>query len=75
VHEPREIPKAEKKAVEQLVKDENQDRLAWYKEIIAFNKMGEKEKVFLIKSAFKTFKGTDPKGAFYYENKQWQKKY
>jgi uncharacterized protein YdbL (DUF1318 family) len=75
VHEPERLPKAEKKQIEQLVKDENQDRIAWYKEVIAFNKMSEKEKSLLIKSAFNTFKGTDPKGAFYYENKQWQKKY
>ena len=55
--------------------DENKDRLEWYKAVIAYNKLSEKQKGFLIKSSYDTFKGTDAKGTYHYENKKWQKKY
>jgi len=75
VRDMKRLAKNEQEKITQLVTAENQDRLTWYKEVISFNKLNEQEKGFLIKSAFDTFKGTDAKGTYYYENKKWQKKY
>lgn len=75
VREIKKLPKIEQDTITKMVADENKDRQAWYKEIIAHNKLSEKEKGFLIKSAFDSFKGMDAKGTYFYENKRWQKKY
>ena len=68
-------PAADRPLIQKTVDDENKDRLEWYKAVIAYNKLSEKQKGFLIKSSYDTFKGTDAKGTYHYENKKWQKKY
>ena len=69
------IPVKEQESIKKLVAEENKDRETWYKEIIAYNKLSVKEKEFLIKSAYGSFKGIDAKGTYHYEGKKWQKKY
>ncbi len=73
--DPKLIPAKEQDSIKKLVLEENKDRETWYKEIIVYNKLSAKEKEFLIKSAYGSFKGTDAKGTYHYEGKKWQKKY
>ena len=67
------LPEEEQKKIKKFVEDENKDRAAVVKEVVAFNKMNERHKGILIKSIFEVYKNSSIKGSFYYQNKTWQK--
>lgn len=63
------------KKVKDLVAAENKDRTAIYNEIGRFNKLNEKEKDILIRSAYETSKNRDIKNTYFFEKNAWHKKY
>lgn len=75
IREMKAIPKADQEKVKKVVADENKDRKNLYAVIAVHNKLNEKEKAMLIRSAFETYRNTDAKEMYYFENKKWQKKY
>lgn len=71
----KNLPNAEQEKVKKIVTDENKDRKGIYKAIAQFNKLNEKEKKMLIDSAYETYRNTDAKETYHFENKKWIKKY
>ncbi len=75
IRDPKVVPKADIEKVKKVVVDENKDRKTLYAVIAAHNKLNAKEKEMFIRSAYETYRNTDAKESYYFENKKWQKKY
>lgn len=75
IHDTSKLKPAQVKRAKELMEAENKDRKAIFDEIARVNKLTEKEKQMLLKSAFDTYRGTDAKGTFYYEKGAWYQKF
>lgn len=58
-----------------MVSEENKDRQGVYDEIVKFNKLSDKEREILIRSAYETSRNIDKKGIYYKEKGQWLKRF
>lgn len=75
IREIKALSKDEQKKITKLVTDENKDRKQIYTILIKHNKLSEKEKVMLVRSAYETYRNMDSKKTFHFENKKWQQKF
>jgi uncharacterized protein YdbL (DUF1318 family) len=69
------LSKDEQKKITKLVDDENKDRKQIYAILIKHNKLNEKEKAMLVRSAYETYKNMDSKKTYHLENKKWLQKF
>lgn len=75
VRDTKGLAKADQEKLNKVVVEENADRKAIFAAIAKYNKLSSQEYDFLLKSAYETYRNTDPKGTYYYEGRQWQKRY
>ena len=75
IREIKALSKDEQKKITKLVEDENKDRKQIYAILGKHNKLSEKEKVMLIRSAYETYKNMDSKKTYHFENKKWLQKF
>ncbi len=75
VRDIKSLTKTEQEKIKKTVDEENADRKAIFSAIAKYNKLNKHEYGFLLKSAYETYRNTDPKGTYYYEGRQWQKRY
>lgn len=75
IHDTKGLNPRQIKRANELMEAENKDRKAIFAEIARFNKLNEKEKELLIRSAYEAYRNTDAKGTYYFEKKAWHKKY
>lgn len=75
VRDLKDAPKEEHAAIKKVVEDENADRRVIFNAIVKANKLTDKEKGFLTKSTYEVFRNTSAKETWYYEKKNWHKKY
>ena len=75
IREIKSLSKDEQKKITKLVDDENKDRKQIYAILGKYNKLSEKEKVMLIRSAYETYKNMDSKKTYHFENKKWLQKF
>lgn len=71
----KSLSKDEQKKITKLVDDENKDRKQIYAILVKHNKLSDKEKDMLLRSAFETYRNMDSKKTFHFENKKWQQKF
>lgn len=75
LHETKGLSEKQIQFAKELIDKENKDRKIIFDEIAKYNKLSEKEKEFLIRSAFETYRNTSFKGTYYFEKNVWHKKY
>lgn len=75
IREVKSLSKDEQKKIIKLLDDENKDRTQIYAILIKHNKLNEKEKTMLIRSAYETYKNMDSKKTYHFENKKWLQKF
>lgn len=75
IREIKALSKDEQKKIAKLVEDENKDRKQIYVILIKHNKLSDKEKTMLIRSAYETYKNMDSKKTYHFENKKWLQKF
>lgn len=75
IREIKTLSKDEQKKISKLVDDENRDRKQIYAILGKHNKLNEKEKAMLIRSAYETYKNMDSKKTYHFENKKWLQKF
>ncbi len=75
IHDTSKLKAAQIKKVKEVMDAENKDRKAILDEIAKFNKLTDKEKEILIRSAYETHKNRSIKNSYYFEKDAWHKKY
>ncbi len=75
IREIKALSKDEQKKITKLVDDENKDRKKIYAILMKHNKLNEKERAMLIRSAYETYKNMDSKKTYHFENKKWLQKF
>ena len=75
LHSTEGLKPAQIKRAKDLMAAENIDRKGIFDAITKHNKLNEKEKKLLIRSAYETYRNMDAKGTYYFEKESWHKKY
>jgi uncharacterized protein YdbL (DUF1318 family) len=75
IREIKSLSKDEQKKITKLVDEENKDRKQIYVILAKHNKLNDKEKMMLIRSAYETYKNMDSKKTYHFENKKWLQKF